>query len=72
MIQEVVNEPKNYTAIPLAPPHILGLFNLREMVVPVIDLRDVLGLSRAQCTTKTGKVAIIENGQVWPCRSFVR
>ncbi len=63
VIQEVVNEPKHYTPIPLSPPQILGLFNLREMVVPVIDLRHVLGFPKRDATD-IGKVAIIENGKL--------
>lgn len=59
-IQEVVNEPDGFTPIPLAPVHLVGLFNLRGAIVPVVDLRILLDyprLSDSECR----KVAIIEN-----------
>jgi purine-binding chemotaxis protein CheW len=33
------------TAIPEAPPHILGVLNLRGAIVPIIDLRARIGMS---------------------------
>lgn len=58
-LQEVVNAPSHYTAIPLAPEFLKGLFNLRGSIVPVIDLRQLLGLKN-KTLTETQKVAIIE------------
>ena len=63
-IREVVNEPEQISPLPLAPDFLMGLFNLRGMIIPIIDLRTLLELP----TTKTGgveesrKVAIVENG----------
>jgi purine-binding chemotaxis protein CheW len=36
-IEEVVDWPK-VTRIPLGPPHLLGVFNLRGTIVPLIDI----------------------------------
>jgi len=43
-VQEVVNPPSVYTPVPLSPPDLVSLFNLRGMVIPVVDLRRLLGL----------------------------
>lgn len=62
-IQEVVNEPGHYAPVPLSPPYMLGVFNLRKLIVPVIDLRKLLGYP--ECGNKSGRrVAIIENGDL--------
>ena len=64
-IQEVVNEPDSYSSIPLAPKYLLGVFNLRGSIVPVIDLRKIFSLneeSRDEGVVR--KVAIIEYGEL--------
>lgn len=61
VIQEVVNEPKHYSPVPLAPAHMIGLFNLRKMIIPVIDLRQLLGYPKVESDGRR-KVAIIEDG----------
>ncbi|PVX78784.1 chemotaxis protein CheW [Paraburkholderia unamae] len=62
-LQEVVNHPEALTPVPLAPPYLLGLFNLRGTLIPVVDLRQLLNL-HAQSTSATRKVAIVETGGV--------
>ncbi|MZP30309.1 chemotaxis protein CheW [Heliobacterium undosum] len=42
-VQEIIR-PSPVTFIPYAPPHVLGLINLRGNVIPVIDLRRRLTL----------------------------
>ncbi|HEX8346479.1 MAG TPA: chemotaxis protein CheW [Actinoplanes sp.] len=44
-VQEVLSY-NEYTPMPLAPPAVGGLFNLRGQVIPAVDLRVQLGLSR--------------------------
>jgi purine-binding chemotaxis protein CheW len=44
-VQEVLSFHE-YTAVPLAPPAIGGLFNLRGQVIAAVDLRVQLGLPR--------------------------
>lgn len=41
------------TKIPHAPPHVLGVLNLRGSIVPVIDLRVRFALERAEYTKVT-------------------
>ena len=46
-----VQEIKNYirvTPIPNAPKHVKGVINLRGTVIPIIDLRDTLGMDVSQ------------------------
>ncbi|MBS1963051.1 MAG: chemotaxis protein CheW [Bdellovibrionales bacterium] len=60
-IQEVVNPPGRYTAVPLGPPYLVGLFNLRGTIVPVIHLRKLLGLAAGGGTDgDSGKIVIVE------------
>ncbi len=60
-LQEIVNEPEDISPVPLAPPFMLGLFNLRGMIVPVIDLRRLLEFPETGAA-HARKVAIIEHG----------
>jgi len=41
------------TKIPQAPPHVLGVLNLRGSIVPIVDLRMRLSLERAEYTAVT-------------------
>lgn len=59
-IQEVVNLPSNITAMPLAPGYLMGIFNLRSLIIPVINLKKLLNL-HDQTLTGEEKVAIIEH-----------
>lgn len=61
-LQEIVNEPEDVSPVPLAPPFMLGLFNLRGMIVPVIDLRRLLEFPEDE-GLGARKVAIIEHGE---------
>lgn len=65
-IKEVVNEPENISSIPLSPSFMLGLFNLRGMIIPIVDLRTLFEFPELDNASPTSdvrrKVAIIENG----------
>ncbi len=63
-IQEVVHEPNSYTEIPLSPDYLLGMFNLRGLVVPVVDLRKIFQLEKASDEIAEKKIAIIEHGDL--------
>ena len=63
VIQEVVNEPQAYSPVPLAPDYLLGLFNLRGMIIPVVDLRTIFGFEVDENVSQR-KVAIIEHGNL--------
>ena len=57
------NEPDQYAPVPLSPHYMLGVFNLRKLIVPVIDLRKLL--EYPECKNKSARrVAIIENGDL--------
>ncbi len=61
-VKEVVNEPREISAVPLSPPYMLGLFNLRGMIIPIVDLRRLLEYPEMK-NPQTRKVAIIEHGE---------
>jgi purine-binding chemotaxis protein CheW len=42
-IQEII-KPIPWTRVPQTPPYIIGVFNLRGSVIPLIDLRTKFGL----------------------------
>ena len=63
VIHEVVNEPEGYTPVPHSPAHIPGLFCLRHMIVPVVDLRILLGFAPLTTPVRR-KVALIEQGNL--------
>lgn len=62
VVTEVVNEPAGISAMPLSPPFMLGLFNLRGKIIPVVDLRLLLKYPEGQAADR--KVAIVEDGDV--------
>lgn len=41
-VQEVVNFPERVIPMPLAPEFLLGVFNLRGMIIPIINLKKLL------------------------------
>ena len=51
-IQEII-KPFTWTRVPQVPPYILGVFNLRGSVIPLIDLRVKFGLSPKKHTDET-------------------
>ncbi len=62
VIREMVGEPDSYAPVPLSPQHMLGVFNLRDTIIPVIDLRVLLDFAEGNnCGSR--KIAIIENGE---------
>ena len=62
-IREVVNQPDAISRVPLAPDFLSGLFNLRGMIIPIIDLRILLEFPEYDVGQELErKVAIIENG----------
>lgn len=58
-VQEVVNYPSVVTQVPLAPTYLLGLFNLRGRLIPIIHLGQLLGLPE-RSTRAGAKIAIVE------------
>ncbi|MBS1984476.1 MAG: chemotaxis protein CheW [Bdellovibrionales bacterium] len=58
-IQEVVNLPSHLTCVPLSPPHLVGVFNLRGLIIPIVNLRRLLNFASSE-TNPSQKVAIVE------------
>ncbi|MGY5810011.1 chemotaxis protein CheW [Rhizobium sp. LEGMi198b] len=50
------------TPLPHAPPHLLGVMNLRGSVIPVIDLAAKLGVPSAVDTSRSA-IVVVEVGQ---------
>src|SRR5882762_2710828 len=64
-----VREIRGWTAvtkIPQAPPHVLGILNLRGSIVPVMDLRMRFALERAEYTQVTVIIVLTVNSQDGP------
>ncbi|WP_198670259.1 chemotaxis protein CheW [Dyella sp. C9] len=58
-VQEVVNYPSAITQVPLAPSYLIGLFNLRGRLIPIIHLGQLLRLPD-DGARHAAKVAIVE------------
>jgi len=57
-VQEIIRQP-NISRIPMAPPYVEGVGNLRGMILPVIDTRTRFGMPRAEHTDRT-RVLVVE------------
>ena len=51
-IQEII-KPIEYTRVPSVPEYVLGVFNLRGSVIPLIDLRKKFSLNAAKPSKST-------------------
>jgi purine-binding chemotaxis protein CheW len=58
-IQEVVNFPATITPVPLSPPALQGVFNLRGTVIPILNLRAIFQMAECQ-DASTQKIAIMD------------
>jgi purine-binding chemotaxis protein CheW len=47
-VQEIVQLPEGITAVPGTPAHVLGLMSLRRRLLPLVGLRALFGLPRAE------------------------
>jgi len=62
-LQEVVNAPAKLQKMPLSPSYLLGLFNLRGRILPVIDLRILLEVSQEESSSgPTPRMAVLRRG----------
>ena len=52
------------TRMPHTPPYVLGVINLRGLVMPVLDLRSRLGLGETK--TSSRHVFVVETGERKP------
>ncbi len=57
LVREIL-EWHGVTEVPMMPPHVRGVINLRGAVVPVIDLRARFGEQQAEITRKSSIVIV--------------
>lgn len=59
-IQQVVNYPEKIISMPLSPNFLIGVFNLRSLIIPIINLKRLLKFDHFQ-VTGLEKIAIVEH-----------
>jgi len=57
-IQEII-KPMDLTPVPTTPPFLLGVLNLRGVIIPIVDLRETLGLSLQEGNKKENRILIV-------------
>jgi purine-binding chemotaxis protein CheW len=62
-IQEII-KPIEYTRVPKTPAYVLGVFNLRGSVLPLVDLRMKFGLSKSKESEDTRYMVIKEDDEI--------
>lgn len=62
-IQEII-KPIEWTRVPQVPSYVLGVFNLRGSVIPLIDLRQKFGLPPEKHTEETRFIVMMHDEQV--------
>src|SRR5262249_9633086 len=53
---------EEWTRVPLAPPHLVGVANLRGDVVPIADARAILGLPARRDSRKPSTLIVEADG----------
>jgi purine-binding chemotaxis protein CheW len=61
-VQDVFS-PERVTRVPLAPPEIAGVLNLRGRIVTLIDMRDRLGLERRDSDAPAMAIGVESGGE---------
>ena len=61
-VQEI-NRAVEVTRIPNSPPHVQGVMNLRGKIIPVVDLRRMLGF-QTRTPDKQSRIIVIDVGGV--------
>ncbi|MGZ3789991.1 MAG: chemotaxis protein CheW [Bacteriovorax sp.] len=59
-ISEVVNFPEKIIKMPLSPNFLLGVFNLRGLIIPIINLKALLKFSDCEISSSQ-KIGIVEH-----------
>lgn len=62
-IKEII-KPIEYTRVPSVPDYVLGVFNLRGSVVPLIDLRIRFGTQATKMTEDTRYIVAIHEDNI--------
>lgn len=53
---------EDYTVVPMAPAHVVGVANLRGSIIPILDVRALLGLPGHQIGRGSTALVISEGG----------
>lgn len=61
-VKEIVQMPESMTAVPRSPHHILGLMNLRDQLLPMVDLRTMFALSSKEADEKSRVIVVASGG----------
>ncbi|EDZ62264.1 purine-binding chemotaxis protein CheW [Sulfurimonas gotlandica GD1] len=62
-IQEII-KPFSWTRVPQVPKYVMGVFNLRGSVIPLIDLRLKFGLSEKKHSDETRFIVMKDDDDV--------
>lgn len=62
VVQEIIRIPAGLTRLPKTPAFIEGLVNLRGQLLPVVDLRQRLGLPRLERTERQRIIVLVSHG----------
>ncbi len=62
-IQEII-KPFSWTRVPQVPQYVMGVFNLRGAVIPLIDLRIKFGLSEQKHNDETRFIVMKDDDDV--------
>ena len=63
-VQEI-NRTTSITRVPLSPPCVRGVMNLRGEVVTMLDLRTLMGLPPAECTKNSRNLILKFDGEIF-------
>ncbi|MDE2179500.1 MAG: purine-binding chemotaxis protein CheW [candidate division NC10 bacterium] len=55
---------EDYTVVPKAPAHVVGVANLRGSIIPILDVRAILGLPGYQKVGRGSTALVISEGGV--------
>ncbi|WP_369982772.1 chemotaxis protein CheW [Thalassolituus sp.] len=61
-VKEIVQMPESITAVPRSAHHILGLMNLRDKLLPMVDLRTMFALSSKDADEKSRVIVVASGG----------
>jgi purine-binding chemotaxis protein CheW len=61
-VKEIVQMPDAITTVPRSPHHILGLMNLRDQLLPLVDLRTMFALEDKHPDEKSRVIVVTSGG----------
>lgn len=61
-VKEIVQMPEAITTVPRSPHHILGLMNLRDQLLPLVDLRTMFALEGKHPDDKSRVIVVTSHG----------